>query len=163
MHPVIQCQGADTCEWRVEEKRKKIQQKTVTTWWHDLGHVHHMPMGLIVLSISLTNFPTTILFYYWGKDPCVLIPILWTIRLQIVLITAMCINLTMNFLTRAVTENISLKPGSRPSLGKKTKKHISEFEDSNTFKGNCCQCCFCVDRILLKGFVVRKAPFSGFS
>lgn len=79
------------------------------------------------------------------------------------------INLTIHFLTHAVTENISLKPESRSSLEikkNKIKKVRSVFQSLKTqifLKATAVNVCFCVDRILLKGFVVQKAPFSGFS
>lgn len=43
--------------WKVKEKRKKIQQIVLTTWWCDLGHRHYTLMGLVLLSVSLVNFP----------------------------------------------------------------------------------------------------------
>jgi len=76
----------------------------------------------------------------------------------------MGINLRIHFLTRAITENFSLKPESR-ELKKKRLKLRSVFQSLKTqvlLKATAVYVCFCVDRILLKGFVVRKAPFSGF-
>lgn len=159
-----ECQDGDAHERKREEKHSR------KPW----------PLGDMVWAMCTTCklvswssqyvwwiFPTTILLYYWGKDPYLLITILWRILLQIVLITVMCINLTMHFLTVMQLQKTFLWSLVVDRVWKvkkkKIKKHVSEFEDSSTFKGNCCQCCFCVDRILLKGFVVRKAPFSGFS
>lgn len=77
------------------------------------------------------------------------------------------IKLMTRFLTHAITEYNSLKLESRPRLENNKKiKLRSVFQSLKPqvlLKAMAVNVCFCVDRILLKGFAVRKAAFCGFS
>lgn len=110
--------------------------------WCDLGHESVGARGTCTpLDISgkfslwqfhISTESKTYLNIYFLKD-------MFTNCLEIV----KGIKLMTCFLTHAITEYISLKPESRPHLENqknKTKMCLPEFEASNTFKGNGCQC-----------------------